>query len=169
MRRNPHLPPLSRYLAKLARGGDFVHPELAAMYKANKSGISYRVRKFLEAEPLMFKTTKKIEGRDRAVSVLDVHSLRHTFCYLCGVYNVPMSIVQSVVGHMDEGMTRQYMAHVSDQDKIEHLRNLPDFLVADADEPSLSASPKEKLLTLLRSSADLNAIRDRLLAAAEEV
>lgn len=117
---------LDQALATRTLDQEFVLPEHAAIYLSNPSGIGYRVRAFLEG--LSIVTTRKVDGRSRAVSVKDVHSLRHTFCYLAAIHGVPANIVQSVVGHMDERMTQMYMDHASDQVKREKLSQLPDYL-----------------------------------------
>ncbi len=108
----PIMPELEAFLREREAadsGSDFVLAEHAKMYLENRTGISYRVKKFLES--IGIQTTRKVEGRSRAVSVKDVHSLRHTFCYLAGLYGIPLVIVQSIVGHMTPEMTRLYMAH----------------------------------------------------------
>jgi hypothetical protein len=96
------------------------------MYLENPSGISYRVKKFLEEECGIV-TTKHIEGRSRAVSIKDVHSLRHTFCYFAGVAGIPLVIVQSIVGHMTPEMTAHYMAHADIKTKRDMMKRLPSF------------------------------------------
>jgi integrase len=128
--RIPIMPPLRAFLEQAAAtrqpDQEYVLPEHARVYLSNPSGIGYRVRGFLEG--LEITTAKKVEGRSRRVSVKDVHSLRHTFCYLAAIHGVPANIVQSIVGHMDERMTQMYMDHASDQVKRDKLSQLPDFL-----------------------------------------
>lgn len=128
--RIPIMPPLRVFLEQAADAREpdqeYVLPEHAKLYLGNPSGIGYRVRGFLEG--LKISTTRKVEGRSRLVSVKDVHSLRHTFCYLAAIHGVPANIVQSIVGHMDERMTQMYMDHASDQVKRDKLSQLPDFL-----------------------------------------
>ena len=89
----PILPPLARFLEEqwsISGEDEFVLPEHAQMYKNNPSGISYRVKSFLEG--LGIKTTQKNNKRQRASSIKDVHSLRHTFAYMAGCYQVPLPI-----------------------------------------------------------------------------
>ena len=95
------------------RKGEFVTPELADMYKNNACGISYRFKKMLEY--LGIKSLKSHDGRSRKTSVKDIHSLRHTFCYLHGVQGTPLITVQSMVGHMDKKMTESYMMHQTEE------------------------------------------------------
>jgi integrase len=123
----PIMPPLAKFLREqYGNSYDYVLPEHAKMYMKNPSGISYRVKKFLE-EDLNIKTTKKIPGRTREISIKDVHSLRHTFCYFAGVAGIPLVIVQSIIGHMTKEMTAHYTAHADRQTKKEKLAALPYF------------------------------------------
>ena len=128
----PVLPPLYKYLSKLYNdideGSEYVLPEHAKMYQNNRTGISTRIKTFLSS--LNIATQKKVDGRDRKISVKDFHSLRHTFCYLCGIYNVPFVIVKSVVGHMTDEMTHMYQKHADLKVKREKLAVLPDFFDA---------------------------------------
>lgn len=125
----PIMAPFEAFLREqivLAGDSEYVFPDLAKMYLENPSGISYRVKSFLEG--LGIKTTKKIEGRDREISIKDVHSLRHTFCYLAGLAGIPLVIVQSIVGHMTKEMTAHYMAHADRTAKHEKMLLLPDLM-----------------------------------------
>jgi integrase len=125
----PIMPPLMEFLKnqyKVTGEDEYVLPEHAEMYKKNPSGISYRVKKFLES--LGIQTTKKVAGRDRAISVKDVHSLRHTFCYFAGIAGIPLVVVQSIVGHMTPEMTAHYTAHADRKAKHEKMLLLPNLL-----------------------------------------
>ena len=125
----PIMPPLAEFLReqRIKTGNEeYVLPEHAAMYLENPSGISYRVKAFLES--LGIKTTKKVEGRDRAISVKDVHSLRHSFCYYAGLAGIPLMIVQGVVGHMTPEMTKHYQAHANRETTRLKLMGMPDLM-----------------------------------------
>ena len=125
----PILPPLATFLAEqktIAQGHEYILPEHAEMYEKNPSGISYRVKNFLEG--LGIATTKLGRGRSRATSVKDVHSLRHTFAYLAGCYQIPLPVVQSILGHMSPEMTKHYQAHADREAKAKYLAKLPDFI-----------------------------------------
>ena len=58
---------------------------------------------------------KSHAGRSRRTSVKDIHSLRHTFCYLHGIQGTPLVTLQSMVGHMDKRMTEAYMMHQTEE------------------------------------------------------
>lgn len=132
----PILPPLLQFLNDLRQNAIqdtdnefsvYVLPDHAKMYLSNPSGISYRIKQFLEKD-CKIKTTKQVPGRTRAISVKDLHSCRHTFCYFAGLYGIPLNIVQSIVGHMTPEMTAHYSAHASLEAKREKMKQLPDFM-----------------------------------------
>ncbi len=146
----PILPPLADFLAEQSQiTGDkeYVLPEHAKMYQSNSSGISYRFKSFLEN--LGISTTKKAEGSNRAVSIKDVHSLRHTFAYMAGVYQIPLPVVQSVLGHMSPEMTKHYQAHADRQAKEKYLLQLPNFLNSSQVLPV--SNSRQKLLEIVES------------------
>lgn len=104
---------------------EYVFPKHAEMYLANPSGVSYRVKQFLEG--LGIETTRIPEGRTRAISVKDLQSCRHTFCYYAGLVGIPLIVVQSIVGHMSPEMTKHYSAHASIEDKRRGMKRLSFF------------------------------------------
>ena len=138
----PIMPHLAIYLKELKEkqtdGGEYAEyilPKHAEMYLHNRSGVSYRVKTFLE-EKCHIATTSKPAGRDRAVSIKDLHSCRHTFCYVAGLYGIPLNVVQGIVGHLTPEMTKLYSNHASLEAKREKMQLLPDFLnLADGAEP----------------------------------
>ena len=165
----PIMPPLAKFLQEqMGNGSEYVLPEHARMYKENPSGISYRVKKFLE-EDLNIVTTKKIPGRTRAISVKDVHSLRHTFCYFAGVAGIPLVVVQNIVGHMTPEMTAHYTAHSDRKTKREKLAMLPCFkgMIAETRRTNLIEQTRRQLLRAVKNADDdtLNRIASILLPA----
>ena len=139
---------LSEYLQnlKIENFSEYVLPEHAAMYAKNSSGVSYRIKQFLEK--LGIKTTKKPHGRDRAVSVKDLHSCRHTFCYYAGLRGIPLAVVQSIVGHMSPEMTKHYSAHATLEDKRKNMSLMSDFM-------GNTALPESKRSEILRELNEL--------------
>ena len=122
----PIMQPLMNFLLQqIGKHEEYVLPDHATMYLENPDGITYRVKNFLEG--IGIKTTKKVAGRGRAVSIKDVHSLRHTFCYFAGVAGIPLVVVQSILGHMTPEMTAHYTAHADRKIKLEKLSGLPCF------------------------------------------
>ena len=101
---------------------EYVCPELATMYRDNPEGISYRFKKLLNH--INIESVKTYTERSRKVSSKDIHSLRHTFCYLHGMQGTPLVVVQSMVGHMDKKMTESYMMHQTEELKREAIEKL---------------------------------------------
>ena len=139
---------------------EFVFPKHAEMYMTNGCGVSYRIKQFLER--LGIETTRVPEGRTRAISVKDLHSCRHTFCYYAGVAGIPLAVVQAIVGHMSPEMTKHYQAHATLEDKRRGMERLSFFkteaLPAASEAPErvelrqmIEALPIEKVRTMLRT------------------
>ena len=138
---------------------EYVFPKHAEMYLANPSGVSYRVKQYLEG--LGIQTTRKPEGRTRAISVKDLHSCRHTFCYYAGLAGIPLAVVQAVVGHMSPAMTAHYTAHASIEDTRRGMKRLsfqPAELPPPNEEPEraearrlVGTMPLDELRALLRA------------------
>jgi integrase len=155
----PIMPPLAVYLEELqgkrvdsGEYAQYVLPLHAKMYLENRSGVSYRIKTFLE-EKCHIVTLSKPAGRDRAVSVKDLHSCRHTFCYYAGLYGIPMNIVQGIVGHMTPEMTKLYSNHACLEAKREKMQLLTDFLnLADGAEtqPLGDCSHDPEIIALLK-------------------
>jgi len=137
---------------------EYVFPKHAEMYLANSDGVSYRVKKFLEG--LGIQTTRIPEGRTRAISVKDLHSCRHTFCYYAGMAGIPLAVVQSIVGHMSPEMTKHYSAHASIEDKRRGMERLS-FFTQDA-LPAAAVEPERVELHSLIDTLPIELIRATL-------
>lgn len=119
----PLLPQLAEYLRTLPRNGRYIFPEHAEMYLdvKQRSKVSARVVKFLQG--LGIKTTKSVPGR-RQVSVKDLHSMRHVFCYRASRAGIARSSIAKMVGHMDESMTAHYADHATIEDLNMEIKKL---------------------------------------------
>lgn len=152
----PIMPPLLEFLkSRQSFDAEYILPEQAKMYLDNPSGISYRVKQFLENE-LHITTTKKVPGRSRAVSIKDVHSLRHTFCYFAGVAGIPLVVVQSIVGHMTKEMTEHYTSHADRATKREKLAALPMFkaLTVQTRRKELTEQTRQQIIKAIQTADD---------------
>ena len=129
------------------------------MYLTNSTGVSYRIKQFLEG--LGIETTRKPDGRTRAISVKDLHSCRHTFCYYAGLAGIPLSVVQSIVGHMSPEMTKHYSAHASMEDKRRGMERLS-FFTQDNALPAAVEEPERAELRSLLDSLPIEQIRKML-------
>ena len=142
--RIPILPSLHSYLSGLPRTCEHVLPEQARVYRESRTLISYRVKRFLGT--IGIDNTRAVAGRDRQVSVKDIHSLRHTWAYMAAIHDVPFPVVQAVLGHGSPRISRIYTDHATDKVKRETLLRLPDYLTG-RDEPT----PKQKAIDLVKS------------------
>jgi integrase len=157
----PILPPLMEFLQEQQANephDEYVLPEHAEMYLKNPSGISWRVKTFLESIDIA--TTKKAEGRSRAVSIKDVHSLRHSFCYYAGLYNIPLSVVQAVVGHMSSEMTKHYTMHADGNEIKKAFKNMPNLLATPGESKAQLTLSDEPERQQLRKLVDVLPIED---------
>lgn len=114
----PVLPPLRTYLtAAIAKSAnEYVFPELAAWYKRDPSSISFYFCKFL-AKSGIINVRKPDQTRKYKVNLKGIHSLRHTFAYMCGKTNLPIGLLQATLGHASPKMTELYMRHATEQDR----------------------------------------------------
>jgi len=162
----PILPPLRTFLLEqkqISQDNPYVLPTHAEMYLKNPTGINWRVRTFLEG--IGIKTTKKVENRDRQISIKGVHSLRHTFCYYAGVYGIPLLVVKDIVGHVSPQMTELYQRHADNRLKREKLMQMPDFmgLSNSSEVKTISGSePERAQLMELVQTADIQKIKKTL-------
>jgi integrase len=152
--------------------GEYVLPELAALYAERIDAITDRVQAHFKACGI--KVWKPGTGPDskegkRAVIEVGFHSLRHTFVSLCRESNAPLAVVESIVGHSSPAMTRHYthvgelaagravglLPSVMSQDKPVENKRTPEAILSEARAIAESMSSKtwkakrEALLALL--------------------
>ena len=136
----PVMSRLREHLAALPREGEYVYPHLHELYATNSSTISFMVKRFFR-EIGITEADREVEGYARAMSVKDIHSFRHTFVYLAACNNIPLPVVQAIVGHASPAMTRIYMDHASQTDKQHYLSAMPDLLSGER-QPAAEEQPK---------------------------
>ena len=142
----PILPPLAAFLAEQRTrtdGGEYVFPELAALYQRSPTGVNNRIRLFLQN--IGIASAEKVEGRSRAVSVKAAHAMRHTFAYQAGKHNIPLPIVQAVLGHLSPAMTALYEQHAKRADKARYFQDM---------ETGLDAPPRPAAMIETEAEAD---------------
>lgn len=151
---------LKEFLLSYRNGNDSDHifPVHSEMYQKNPSGVSYRIKAFLEK--LGIKTTVVPKGRTRAVSVKDLHSCRHTFCYYAGLRGIPLSVVQGILGHMSPEMTKRYNAHATLEAKRKNMRLMENFM--GLNESSPAEEPEREELRRLADSLPIEIVREML-------
>lgn len=85
----------------------FVVPELGQWYSSGKTHpVQHALKQIFHAAGI--RTGVMLEGRTRATPDASFHSLRHTFVSLAVNAGVPIAVVQSIVGHESNTMTRHY-------------------------------------------------------------
>lgn len=139
--RIPLFPALAAILAAIPepqRRG-MILPALAEEYKRHSSYTSERVQRVfvksgIETQADTGRTNPK-KGTPRKAVEVGFHSLRHTFVSLCANAGVPLHIVQAIVGHTNEAMTRHYF-HVSDTALQGAVAVLPDVFKPPAALPA---------------------------------
>lgn len=132
----PMLPELSAYLRTIPNRGKYVFPEHAEMYLRQPSCVSARVKDFLHG--LGITTTVEVSGR-RAISVKDLHSMRHIFCYRAKRAGIPESIIAKFVGHRVIAMTQHYADHDTDEELRAEIRKLPPLFIGEGIDTGESA------------------------------
>lgn len=118
----PIMPQLRQFLIAQPRENEYVLPKQAEQYARNPETISRRIQATLRRSGITPKET--VEGRGRAVIRKDLHSCRHTFCWLATQAGIPLTTVQAIVGHMTPEMTAYYSDHVTDAQKIAQVNML---------------------------------------------
>ena len=141
----PLIPELIAYLATLKRDAEYVLPEHAELYSRCPSMVSDRIKSFLNN--LGIKTVVEVPGR-RAVSVKDLHSMRHVFCYRAKRAGIPESVIMKFVGHAVLAMTEHYADHDTDEELRSEMQKLPPLFLGEAGEA-------ERGVTLRRELAEL--------------
>lgn len=142
----PLLPELVEYLRTLPRTGEYVLPEHAALYLRSPASVSERVKTFLHSLGIV--TTVEVPGR-RKVSIKDLHSMRHVFCYRAKRAGIPESVIMKFVGHAVLAMTQHYASHDTDEELRQEIKKLPPLFVGKAGAPEdRSAKARQQLAEL---------------------
>jgi len=122
----------------LEQRGDYVLPEMAALYSHNICAVTDKVQShFKKCGIVLHKPGTGLEAKQgkRAVIEVGFHSLRHTFVSLCRESNAPLAVVESIVGHSNPSMTRHY-THVGELAAGRAVALLPSVMSEDNKEGS---------------------------------
>ena len=113
-----------------AERGEYVLPATANTYaNGSRSLVTNAIQKHFAACGI--KTTRAREEGQRRVVEVGFHSLRHSFISMCREANVPLSVVENLVGHHSVDMTRHY-THTSQLAAANAVSMLP-AVTGDAD------------------------------------
>lgn len=143
----PLLPELANYLRSIPKIGEYVLPEHARRYLANRTSVSRHVKNFLES--IGIKTC--VQGKLQRVSVKDLHSMRHIFCYRAKKAGIPESTIQKMVGHAVLEMTRHYADHDTEDDLRRQIQKLPALFVEGQGANQGEVEDRRKLAELIPS------------------
>lgn len=156
----PVMPRLREHLLSLPREGEYVYPTLCDLYENHPATLSQSVKHFLD-EIGISGTRRDVEGYARRMSSKDIHSFRHTFVYLAACNNIPLPVVQSIVGHASPAMTKIYMDHASQADKQRFMAAMPDLLSGRQERPRI---PIADIIAMVENGAP----KDAVIAALEQ-
>lgn len=95
---------------------EYLFPELAKRYNENSGKIGTDVKKFL-AQIGFTNTQLEVKGYARKLSMLDVHSLRHTAAVMAVLSGWPISMIMKATGHRSMQMVMRYINHISEEQK----------------------------------------------------
>ena len=101
----------------------------------HKPGTGIEIREGADGKPEKFDTGK------RAVIDVGFHSLRHSFVSMCRASDVPLSVVEAIVGHSNPAMTRHY-THTGDAAALAAVSSLPSIIGEDVKMLPLAQSPR---------------------------
>lgn len=101
---------------------EYILPEAAVLYFEHRNVLTNRIHSYLHSLGIV--TQREVPGRKRKQSVKDFHSLRHCFCYYAGLRGVPLPVVQSIVGHLNDAMTRHYQSHADRKARMEGIARM---------------------------------------------
>jgi len=118
---------LREILQALPRTGEYVLPETAADYQGRRDYVTDKIQRHFRACGIDTHAagTGGQSGK-RAVVSVGFHSLRHSFVSMCRAAGVPLSVVESLVGHSNPNMTRLY-THTSGGAAEQAIAGLPSF------------------------------------------
>ncbi len=110
-------------------------PQIAASYARHSGHVCERIQAHFTACGV--ETAGRKVGIRNSVAV-GFHSLRHSFVSLCRAADVPLSVVEAIVGHANPAMTRHY-THTGDEAVEAAVAKLPGL---SAEAPARIAPPK---------------------------
>lgn len=145
----PIHPVLRGILNELPGSGIYVIPEAASCYNHHPSYLTNRIQRHFKAcgiDTIKAGTgatmTKGKDGKlkwkhtgKRAVVEVGFHSLRHSFVSLSRNADVPLAVVEAIVGHANPAMTRHY-THIGEAAALSAVAALPSVIGEDTPLPA---------------------------------
>jgi integrase len=147
---------------------EYLFPDLAYLYNHNPGRIGGKVKEFLSSIGIN-NTTAEIDGYLRKVSILDVHSFRHTAAVMGVLLGWPLPMIMNATGQRSVKTLMRYVNHISEEQKENYFfqfgKVLPGLPEQTADEErkrladlaySLPLEEVKKLLNLANSPKQIS-------------
>jgi integrase len=143
---------------------EYLFPELANLCLTNQTKIGKDVKKFF-IENGINGSLLEVPGYSRQVSVLDIHSIRHTSAVIAVMMGWPLPMVMQATGHRSLCMLMRYIDHISEEQKEKYFAQFQKGL-PNANEPLPEPEDPRKRLIKLAETLPLQEI-ERLLSLAQ--
>jgi integrase len=149
----PLFPLLRAELEKLPHVSEYVFPKVAAMYKENIHGLSWRFKQALKAAKIEGTVVARDDASHRA-SVKDFHSLRTTWITMALSAGVPMELVRRVTGHSTvEVVLKHYFRPGREAFRSALVTAMPHMLTGGAD---VQSDPVRAVHEFVKEAPTLN-------------
>ena len=99
---------IAEILTPGARTGKYVMPKIAEMYLNQQRTLSRRIAQIFDDAGIQRMAEVTPATHVRQPVKVGYHSLRHSFVSICSENDVPLAVVQAIVGHGSPAMTRHY-------------------------------------------------------------
>lgn len=167
--RIPIHPVLRGLIEEQPRTGAYVLPRIAKDYRRHSSYVTDKIQRHFTA--CKIETTREDESRSKAVVEVGFHSLRHSFVSLSRAADVPLSVVEAIVGHSNPAMTRHY-THTGDEASRAAIAALPSVIgddqLAKVEMPEAEAlKAKVREIAGRLTAKNAKTIREELMAMTE--
>jgi integrase len=162
----PLFPRLRQEIEKQSRQGTYVFPDAAEMYLKNPYGISWRMKKALDAAEI---ESTKVQERGKSSNIKGFHSLRTTWITVALTAGVPMELVRRVTGHSTVNVVLKHYFRPGREKFREALESsLPKVLTGGVEEKS---DPLDQLKALAQEARNLDpkTLVEKLEALADSV
>lgn len=148
----PIHPTLAGLLNELVPGGDYLLPDTAAEYLRDPSALSSTIQSHLNDCGITTHKPGTGPGTGkRAVVEVGFHSLRHSFVSLARAADMPLAVVEKIVGHSNPAMTRHY-SHVGVEAATSAVAALP--AIGDTDTPQTTETQQASPVVVLRAKIE---------------
>ncbi len=122
---------------------DYILPRLVERHQKYHNSVGASVMRVLKHNGFI---NQKTNENSNVRPKYGFHSLRYTFVAICAMNNIPLALVQEIIGHTSEAMTKYYM-RFSSKDKKEKLKNF-----------SIKPNPKETFYELHKKAVEAKKI-----------